>query len=107
MILAKKIKKEIQDHILKYVETMYNDLLQMKTKNEIPVPYQIISLPNDQEELWIYDKTYRNMLKVSAGAEVLVVSEVDEENFVKVLSLSFPTGHAEIHVKYIKEIGYN
>ena len=47
------------------------------------------------------------MLKVSAGAEVLVVSEVDEENFVKVLSLSFPTGHAEIHVKYIKEIGYN
>ena len=107
MNLVKKIKKDIQDHILKYAETMYHDVLQMKTKNEIPIPYQIISLPDDQKELWIYDKTCRNMLKVSEGAEVLVVSEIDEENFVKVLSLSFPTGQAEIHVKYIKEIGYN
>ena len=79
----------------------------MKANNEEPVSYQLISLPDNIKEMQIYDKVTRKLLKVSQGAEVLIVSEKDSEGFVKAFSHAFPGGYAEIEMKYIKDIGYN
>jgi len=105
--LSKKIKNSNQKYILNYVELLYKDILLMSAGEEEPIPYQLIFLPENKKEMDIYDKTSRKMLKVTQGTEVLIVSMKDDEGFVKTYSHSFPGGHAEIELKYIKDIGYN
>ena len=105
--LPSKIKKNVQDYIINYADEFYKNVLIMKTKNEEPIPYQVISLPDEKKELWIYDKVSGKMLKASEGAEVLVISDTDKEGYVKTFSNAFAGGYVEIELKYIKEIGYN
>ena len=105
--MSNKIKPEIQNFILQYVEILYKDVLSMSTSSEPPIPYQIIDLPDDLKEMWVLDNTNKKMIRIYSGMEVLIADAPDEEGYVKIISDNIPRGYAEIPLKYIKQIGYN
>jgi len=107
VILSTKIKPEIQNFILQYVEILYKDVLMMTEGTDPPIPYQIIFLPDDLKEMWVMDNTNKKMIRIYTGMELLIADAPDEEGYVKIISDNIPRGYAEIPLKYIKQIGYN